>query len=81
MAHVFKNAWHLVIDEMIITKIICSLPLNYTNIMAAWDNLPTTSQTIRGLTTQSLKQEHSQRYNKVMSMTKTKNPLHVLHIL
>jgi hypothetical protein len=50
MAQVFKD-----IGQPITLLISCSLPLNYKNLVVAWDNLPTIAQTIKGLTTQLFK--------------------------
>jgi hypothetical protein len=50
MSHALKDIGKPITNEMIITKIICSLPPSYNNIVEAWDNLPRISQTIRGLT-------------------------------
>jgi hypothetical protein len=46
---VLKDIDQPIINELIITKIICSLPPKYNNIMATWDSLivPRSDQTIR----------------------------------
>jgi hypothetical protein len=50
MAQVLIDIGQPIIDEMIIIKSICSLPLSYNNIVVTWDNLPTIAQTIRTFT-------------------------------
>jgi hypothetical protein len=52
---VFKDTGQLIVNEMIITKIVCSFPPSYNNIVVAWDNLPTIARTIRRFTTRLLK--------------------------
>jgi hypothetical protein len=58
MAQVLIDIGQPIIDEMIIIKSICSLPLSYNNIVVTWDNLPTIAQTIRTFTMWLLKQDH-----------------------
>lgn len=40
MENLIKDLEHHVPNDMLITKIVCSLSLSYNNIIATWTNVP-----------------------------------------
>jgi hypothetical protein len=49
LANLLKDMGRPVIDETIITKIVCSLPESYNHVVAAWINVPAAEQTVENL--------------------------------
>jgi hypothetical protein len=58
MVQVLKDIDQSIINELLITKIICSLPSSYNSIMVTWDNFPRSDQTIHMITMCLFKHEH-----------------------
>ncbi len=58
MVQVLKDIDWPIINELIITKIICSLPSSYNSIMVTWDSFPKSDQTIHIITMHLFKHEH-----------------------
>ncbi len=58
MMQVLKDIDQPIINELIVTKIICSLPPSYNNIMVTWENFPRNDQTICKITMHLFKHEH-----------------------
>ncbi len=58
MVQVLKYINQPIINELIITKIICSLPPSYNSIIVTWDNFPRNDQTICKITMHLFKHEH-----------------------
>lgn len=57
IAMILADLGHVVPDKMIISKIIYSLPPSYNNIIAAWSNVPESSQTVDNLEERLLRHE------------------------
>jgi hypothetical protein len=49
MGNLLKELGHPVHEEMLITKIMCSLPPCYNSIVTAWANVPAPEQTVANL--------------------------------
>ena len=49
MGNLLKDLGKLVSEDMLITKIICSLPPSYNSIVTAWTNVPIEDQTVANL--------------------------------
>ena len=49
MGNLLKDLGQPVPEEMLLTKIICSLPSSYNSIIAAWTNVPAQEQTVANL--------------------------------
>jgi hypothetical protein len=58
MVQVLKDIDQSIINELLITKIICILSLSYNSIMVTWDNFPRSNQTIHMITMRLFKHEH-----------------------
>ena len=58
MGNLLKDLGKPVDEDMLITKIICSLPSSYNNIVTAWTNVPAEQQTVANLKVRLLQLEH-----------------------
>ena len=58
MGNLLKDLGHPVHEEMLITKIMCSLPPCYNNIVTAWNNVPALEQTVANLKVRLLQLEN-----------------------
>ena len=58
MGNLLKDLGKPIDDEMLVTKIICSLPSSYNSIVTAWTNVPTEQQTVANLKVRLLQLEH-----------------------
>jgi hypothetical protein len=58
MGNLLKELGHPVHEEMLITKIMCSLPSCYNNIVKAWTNVPALEQTVANLKVRLLQLEN-----------------------
>lgn len=44
--NLLKDLSQLIFKDMLITKIVCTLPLSYNNIITAWTSVPALEQTV-----------------------------------
>ena len=58
MGNLLKELGHPVHEEMLITKIMCSLPPCYNSIVTAWANVPAPEQTVANLKVRLLQLEN-----------------------
>ena len=58
MGNLLKDLGQPVPEDMLITKIVCSLPPSYNSILAAWTNVPTLEQTVANLKIRLLQMEN-----------------------
>lgn len=58
IANLLKDLGKPLDEDMIITKIMCSLPASYNSIVTAWANVPEEHQTIANLKVRLLQLEH-----------------------
>lgn len=58
MGNLLKDPGQPVPEDMLKTKIICSLPPSYNSIIAAWTNVPTPEQTVASLKIRLLQMEN-----------------------
>ena len=58
MANLLKDLGKPVAEDMLITKIVCSLPPSYNNIITAWTNVPIEHETIANLKVRLLELEN-----------------------
>lgn len=58
MGNLLKELGHPVHEEMLITKIMCSLPSCYNSIVTAWANVPAPEQTVANLKVRLLQLEN-----------------------
>ena len=58
MGNLLKDLGHPVHEEMLITKIMCSLPPCYNSIVTTWNNVPALEQTVANLKVRLLQLEN-----------------------
>ena len=58
MGNLLKDLGQPIAEEMLVTKIVCSLPPSYNNIIATWTNLPALKQTVSNLIVRLLQMEY-----------------------
>ena len=58
IAKTLSNLGKPIPTNMIITKILCSLPPSFSIVNASWDNVPVGERTIENLTVHLLQLEH-----------------------
>ena len=58
MGNLLKDLGKPVDEDMLVTKIICSLPPSYNSIVTAWSNVPSEQQTVGNLKARLLQLEH-----------------------
>lgn len=58
LGNLLKDLGQPVPEEMSITKIVCSLPPSYNNIIAAWANIPALDQNVANLKVGLLQMEN-----------------------
>ena len=58
ISNLLKDLGKPIPEDMIITKLICSLPPSYNSIITAWTNVPVEEQTVANLKVRLLQLEH-----------------------
>lgn len=58
MANLLKDMGQPVQEDVLLTKIICSLPASYNDVVAAWTNVPPKEQTVANLKVRLLQMEN-----------------------
>lgn len=58
MGNLLKDLGQPVPENMLMTKIVCNLPLSYNSILATWTNVPAPKQTIANMNIRLLQMEN-----------------------